>query len=131
MRAADETRPALRYARGVDDRFARQARNEALLREVNERIAEIGESAQAWSYDGVVEFLCECGEEGGCGDRVRMPSDAYERMRQQDDRFVVRPGHETPEIERAVEWSDEYVIVDKLPAYEPQVEDDPRGAPSS
>jgi hypothetical protein len=115
----------------VKDRYSRQARNEALLREVNERIAELGESAQAWSDNGVVEFLCECGEDGGCGERVRMPPDAYERMRQQNDRFVVRPGHETLEIERAVEWTDEYVIVDKLPAYEPEVEDDPRGAPSS
>jgi hypothetical protein len=60
-----------------------------------------------------------------------MPPDAYERMRQQDDRFVVRPGHETPEIERAVEWTDEYVIVDKIAAFEPEVADDPRGAPSS
>jgi hypothetical protein len=121
----------LRYARAVEDRFSRQARNEALLREVNERIAELGHSAQAWSDDGVVEFLCECGEEGGCGERVRMPSDAYERMRQQDDRFVVRPGHETLEIERAVEWTEDYVIVDKIPEVEPEVENDPHGAPSS
>ena len=121
----------LRYARAVEDRFFRQARNEALLREVNERIAELGQSAQAWSDDGVVEFLCECGEEGGCGERVRMPPDAYERMRQQDDRFVVRPGHETLEIERAVEWTEDYVIVDKIPEVESEVENDPRGAPSS
>ena len=57
----------------MQERFSRQARNEALLREVNERIEELGRSAQAWSDDGVVEFLCECGEEGGCGQRVRMP----------------------------------------------------------
>jgi hypothetical protein len=115
----------------LDDRFARQARNEALFREVNERIAQLGERAQAWSPDGVVEFLCECGEEGGCGQRVRVPIPVYERVRSQDDRFVVRPGHETLEIERAVEWSDDYVVVDKLPPAEPFVEDDPRSAPSS
>jgi hypothetical protein len=115
----------------LEDRFARQARNESLFREVNERIAQLGDSAQAWSPDGTVEFLCECGEEGGCGQRVRVPVEVYERVRSQDDRFVVRPGHETPEIERAVEWSDDYVVVDKIPAAEPYVEDDPRGAPSS
>jgi hypothetical protein len=48
----------------------------------------------------------------------------------QDDRFVLRPGHETPEIEKAVEWSDDYVVVDKIQAAEPYVADDPRGAPS-
>ena len=115
----------------LEGRFARQAQNESLFREVNERIARLGQKAQAWSPDGTVEFLCECGEEGGCGQRVRVPLDVYERVRSQDDRFVVRPGHETPELERAVEWTDDYVVVDKVPAAEPFVEDDPRGAPSS
>jgi hypothetical protein len=109
----------------VEDRFARQAHNESLFREVNERIAKLGENA-----DGTIEFMCECGEEGGCGQRVRVTLDVYERVRSQDDRFVVRPGHETPEIERAVEWTDDYVVVDKIPAAEPYVADDPRGARS-
>ncbi|MFL5969708.1 MAG: hypothetical protein ACJ74L_08930 [Gaiellaceae bacterium] len=113
-----------------DERFARQARNEALFREVNERIAGLGARAEARAPDGTVDFLCECGEEGGCGQRVRVPVDVYERVRSQDDRFMVRPGHETPEIERAVEWTDDYVVVDKVPAAEPYVADDPRGAPS-
>lgn len=115
----------------LDERFRRQARNEALFREVNERIAQLGESTQAWSPDGVVEFMCECGVEGGCGSRIRVPLDVYESVRAQDDRFVVRPGHETIELERAIEWTDDYVIVDKLPAAEPLVADDPRGAPSA
>jgi hypothetical protein len=115
----------------LGDRLERQARNETLFREVNERIAELGTSAQAWSPDGTVEFMCECGVEGGCGQRVRMPLPEYDKVRQQDDRFVVRPGHETPELERAVDWTDDYVIVDKIAAAEWLVEDDPRGAPSS
>ena len=115
----------------LDERFTRQARNEALFREVNERIAYLGERAEAWSPDGTVDFLCECGEDGGCGQRVRVPLEVYERVRSQDDRFVVKPGHETLEIERAVQWTDEYVVVDKVPEAEPYVADDPRGAPSS
>jgi len=115
----------------LEERFARQSRNEALFREVNERIASLGEKAEAWAGDGTFEFLCDCGVENGCGQRVRVPLDVYERVRAQDDRFVVRPGHETPEIERAVEWTDDYVIVDKIPEAEPYVADDPRGAPSS
>ena len=114
---------------GLPDRFARQARNEALFREVNDRIAALGDRGQAWSPEGT-DFLCECGEEGGCGKRVRVPLDVYERVRSQDDRFVVRPGHETPEIEHAIEWTNMYVVVDKIPAAEPFVADDPRGAPS-
>ena len=116
---------------GLDERFRRQARNEALFREVNERIAQLGDSAQAWSPDGLVEFLCECGVDGGCGQRIRVPLGVYETVRAQDDRFIVRSGHETPELERAVDWTDEYVIVDKIDAAEPLVADDPRGAPSA
>jgi hypothetical protein len=114
----------------LGERFARQARNEALFREVNERIAQLGEAAEAWAPDGTVEFLCECGEEGGCGERIRMPLAVYEQVRAQDDRFAVKPGHETLELERAVDWTDDYVIVDKIQAAEPFVADDPRGAPS-
>jgi hypothetical protein len=87
--------------------------------------------ARRWSPDGTVEFFCECGEEGGCGQRVWMPLEVYKGVRAQDDRFVVKPGHEEPELESAVVWTDDYVIVDKIPAAEPFVEDDPRGAPSS
>jgi hypothetical protein len=114
----------------VDERFARQARNEALFRDVNERIAQLGEAAEASSPDGLFEFLCECGDESGCGERIRMPLDVYERVRAQDDRFAVKPGHETLELETAVEWTDEYVIVDKVRTAEPFVADDPRGAAS-
>ncbi len=114
----------------LEDDAGRVAVTESLFREVNERIAQLGDSAQAWSPDGLVEFLCECGVGDGCGQRLRMPLAVYETVRAQDDRFVVRPGHETPEIERAVDWTDEYVIVDKVDAAEPIVADDPRGAPS-
>lgn len=66
-----------------------------------------------------------------CGLRVHVQLDVYDRVRAQDDTFIVHPGHETPEIERAIEWTDAYVVVDKIPAAEPFVADDPRGAPSS
>ena len=108
----------------LDDRYVRQARNEALFREVNDRIVELDESAQAWSLDGTIDVFCECGAEGGCGERLTVTVRVYEKVRQQDDRFLVRPGHETPELETAVEWTDGYVIVDKLPAAEPYVQDD-------
>ncbi len=116
---------------GLADRFERQAHNEALYREVNERIALAGERELHTQPDETIEFLCECGVEGGCGERVSVPSEVYERVRSQDDRFVVKPGHETPDLEYAIDWTDEYVIVDKVAAAEWIVDDDPRGAPSA
>ncbi len=99
---------------------------ESIFRSVNERIAE---SAQRFDSE-IAEFVCEC-DDRSCTERVETPLEEYERVRAQDDRFAVKPGHETLELEQAVDWTDDYVIVDKVPAAEPMVEDDPRGAPSS
>jgi hypothetical protein len=46
----------------------------------------------------------------------------YERVRSQRDRFAVVPGHQTDNIERVVETSDRYLIVDKVDAVEPLVD---------
>lgn len=119
------------------DRYERQARNEALVREVNERIAEVDKAAEEknFGFDGTrYEFLCECGaddrEAAACEERVYMRIDEYEQVRSQDDRFVVYPGHETEAIEWVAVRTDRFVIVDKRPAVEPLVADDPRDAPS-
>ena len=48
----------------------------------------------------------------------------------EDDRFLLAHGHETNELERIVEQTDRYVIVDKVADAEAFVQDDPRGAPS-
>jgi hypothetical protein len=102
-----------------------------MFREVNERIAELSESVSGWAPEGrLVEFQCECGAEGGCWERVEMTLAEYETVRAQDDRFALLPGHETNDIETVVERTERFVIVDKLPAVEAFVRDDPRGAPS-
>ncbi|HEV8250424.1 MAG TPA: hypothetical protein VGQ15_10665 [Gaiellaceae bacterium] len=113
-------------------RAERKARNEALFREVNERRAAIDRQARGGWADPteLFEFVCECGVEGGCEGRVQMTLEEYESVRQQDDRFPVVPGHESPEIETVVERNERYVVVDKHAEFEPLVEDDPRGAPS-
>ena len=85
----------------------------------------------SWAADdGTFEFLCECGGGEGCDVRVRMTLPEYEHVRQQDDRFVVAPGHENLPIERVVTQTSAYLVVDKIAELEPYVADDPRGAPS-
>jgi len=107
----------------VQERFERQARNEALMRAVNEQIAELSESAGGWADpEHKFEFQCECGQTEGCESRVLMTRAAYERVRAQRDRFAVTPGHQTSEIEYVVEAGDSYIIVDKKDRYEPLVE---------
>ena len=98
------------------------------MREVNERIDRLDrDGVQAGALlNERFGFHCECGRNGGCTDMVWMTLEDYDRVREQDDRFVLVPGHETSELERVVERSDLYVIVDKVAEVEWLVEDDPR-----
>lgn len=112
----------------VDARGERTARNEALLREVNERIHDVGERLQVLPDDGQLDFRCECGRPD-CDEFVSMTASEYRRVRSDNDRFVVVPGHESLEIERVVERSEGYVVVDKRPDVEPLVGAD--GEPDS
>ena len=120
----------------MQTRHERRARNEALLRQVNEQIERVDQATQesGLSEDATFEFLCECGRVKGadvsCEEHVEMTLAEYEDVRSQDDRFALVPGHETPELEQVVWRTEKYVIVDKKPEAEPFVEGDPRGAPS-
>jgi hypothetical protein len=112
----------------MDVRQERSAKNEALLREVNERIEEVGERLQVLPEDEALDFRCECGRPA-CESSVSMSVEAYRHVRSDNDRFVLVPGHEDPEIERVVERAERYVVVDKRPEAEPYVGAD--GEPDS
>jgi hypothetical protein len=121
----------------MDDRLERKARNEALVREVNERIAEVDKAAENASFASeqtLFEFLCECGGDGdshaGCEEHIQMTIPEYEDVRSQNDRFAVYPGHEKEALEWVVRRNERFILVDKRPKAEPFVADDPRGAPS-
>ena len=114
----------------MEKRLERQARNEALIREVNERIGGLEHEAASLETNRLLEFLCECGRKEVCDVTVEVTLQEYERVRTEDDRFLLAPGHETDELERIVEQTDRYVIVDKVADAEAFVRDDPRGAPS-
>jgi len=115
-------------------RLEQKARNEALVREVNERIEEVDKDAdeRGWApQGGRFDFLCECGGDAGeCGAQIQMTIAEYEQVRSQSDRFAVHPGHEDANLEHVVERHERYVLVDKQGPAERLVEDDGRGAPS-
>jgi hypothetical protein len=92
----------------------RRAQNEALFRDLNERVKEIDERLEP---NGIVpaaelEFLCECGDLE-CTTRFVMSRPEYEALRRNPSRFVVIPEHVDPKIERVVEVRPGYVIVEK------------------
>jgi hypothetical protein len=103
----------------VKERLERQALNEGLTRNVNEQVAVLGTRAIGWAdRDGLFDFHCECGRREGCPERLQMTLAEYERVRQQQDRFAVAPGHEEEEIEHVVDRTDRFLLVDKRDAYE-------------
>jgi hypothetical protein len=121
----------------MDERLERKARNEALIREVNERIEQVDKAAEEANVGPEApffEFLCECGGDGagdiGCEQHVQLTIPEYEKIRSQNDRFAVFPGHEKEALEWVVARNERFVVVDKRPMAEPFVEDDSRGPPS-
>jgi hypothetical protein len=112
----------------MDARDVRKAKNEDHLREVNERIAEVGQRLQVLPDDELLDFRCECGRTK-CEDSISMTTAELEHVRSDADRFAVVPGHEDSKIERVVEQRERYFIVDKLPEAEPYVGAD--GEPDS
>jgi hypothetical protein len=91
------------------DRKDRLARNEAIFREVNERIAEI-----APSEEDSLEILCECGN-ASCDQRLRVTKSEYEQVRQRPTDFMVAHGHLIKAIETIVRETDRFEVVRKRP----------------
>jgi hypothetical protein len=92
-------------------RDERLALNEALFRQVNERLLEV--SIVFGTADSGPEFVCECPDEG-CTERIRLSIGEYERLRANPRQFVVLPGHETRSVERIVADRGSYRVVEKV-----------------
>ena len=89
----------------MEQRLTRQARNEAIIREVNERIEQLdkaAEEANVGSQESFFEFLCECGGGNagdiGCEERIPMTISEYENVRSQNDRFAVNRRRTSNEV---------------------------------
>jgi hypothetical protein len=99
----------------MEDRESRLAKNEALFREVNERIAEITEGlsssmSQVQKLDGLV---CECADPLCLEHLGELTITAYEAVRSDPRRFIIATGHESLDVEEVVERQAGYSIVEK------------------
>ena len=84
------------------------AQNEALFREVNERVQDAAEQGAVRQY----EYFCECANVD-CTFRVTLSPAEYEAVRADSKQFVVLPDHYTPEVEDLVAQNDAFWIVRK------------------
>ncbi len=111
----------------TDERTIRIGRNEALYRQVNERIESLNEAFSTITDDFAI--VCECGDLQ-CREQVNVSRDVYEQTRQNPTRFIVKPGHEAPDVERVVarDGDGRYIVLEKEPAEARRIaeETDPR-----
>jgi hypothetical protein len=108
----------------VSGESEKDARNQALFREVNERI---GEFATGFEVDGHDSYICECGNPQ-CTEPMELTRAEYEAVREQGNRFAVAPDHENPAAETVVEEHGRYSIVEALAGAASRIarETDPR-----
>lgn len=110
----------------MDERTRRIGRNEAIFRKVNEQIEQLNERFGA-AGDGALRVICECGDLD-CADQLTLPAEVYEEVRTDPTWFVLKPGHEIPDVEDVVRRDPDYLVVCKR-AGGPEVLDfDPHSA---
>jgi hypothetical protein len=106
-------------------REERIAKNEAVVREINEVVDETRESLLDSSF---MHIVCECGYER-CDEILAVKKDEYERIRNDPRQFCVVQEHVIQDVEAIVEENDRFVLVAKregTPA-EVAIRTDPRG----
>jgi hypothetical protein len=92
---------------GRDEKLVR---NQAVFREVNERISDLS-SGFASAYHQMLDLFCECSD-ASCTVRIRVTVEEYEHVRACADRFLVYPRHDSPQIERVVDCGRGYEVVE-------------------
>ena len=109
----------------MSERERRIGANEAIFREVNERIEEINRAFSTLTHS--MEIMCECGNVR-CAEMISIPVSDYERMRSDSALFAVVPGHATPDVEDVVERRDAFEVVRKHPGAPQEIAEttDPR-----
>lgn len=96
----------------MDDlREQRLGLNEAIFREVNERINGLTKLFH-WGKPDPLDLVCEC-RNSTCVKRIEMTRPEYEAVRAEDTHFAVYPGHADPEIERVISSHKGYEVVAK------------------
>jgi hypothetical protein len=125
MSSSKRTRATERVEGEMSSRDARIGLNEAVSREVNERINDLADTFDLQSEP--LDLVCECGD-AKCVQRITMTHREYEELRSDAHQFAVHPGHEIPDVEDVIARRKGYDIVAKLEGIPERVaeETDPR-----
>jgi hypothetical protein len=94
----------------MSEREERIGLNEAVFREVNERISDLADDYGLASEP--LDLVCECGDPA-CVERITMTQTEYERMRADPTHFAVFPGHEKSDVDEVIDRRETYDLVRK------------------
>jgi hypothetical protein len=109
----------------MSERQRRRSLNEAVFREVNERILEVNERFE--SDPQTLDLICEC-DDTDCADRISMSAADYEQVRADSRQFAIVPGHSDATVEVVIAHEKTYELVRKRPGEAAAIaqETDPR-----
>jgi hypothetical protein len=93
------------------NREERIGMNEAVFRDVNERIQDVASTFNLTAEP--LDLICECGD-AACVARITLSREEYERIRADPHLFAVATGHVAPDVEKVVETRSDYEIVSKF-----------------
>jgi hypothetical protein len=85
--------------------------NEAVFREVNERIEGISKLFR-WGNGEPLDLVCEC-RNATCARHIEMSRADYQALRSEETHFALYPGHADIEIERVIASHPGYEVVAK------------------
>ena len=97
--------------RQQDEREARAARNQAIFRAVNEKMAALNESFG--ELTGTFSVACECADVG-CVQLLDVPPEAYRHVRESPRTFVVATDHVFDDVELVVSRHNGYTVVEAI-----------------
>jgi hypothetical protein len=92
-------------------RETRLGLNEAIFREVNERLEGLAEHFRLGQTEPL-DLVCEC-RKATCVERIQMSRAEYEAIRADATHFALYPGHAEPEVERVIVSQQGYDVVAK------------------
>ena len=95
----------------MDEAKRRKAANEAVFREVNEKMESLQRTFAVAEHQPL-NIVCEC-DRLDCSERLTVQLETYEKIRSDSTLFLVRPGHKDDSVEDVIDTGGDYMVVRK------------------
>jgi hypothetical protein len=96
------------------ERRQRIVKNEQAFRDYNDRRLQ-HESVDETDDQEPIPFVCECGDKD-CHQALVMTAAEFTEAHSAPNRFIVKPGHVYPDVERVISEENTFAVVEKQPS---------------